>query len=161
MNTEVNTHNYVPRGRFAPKPLRPADFAQLCCRLVSEHYSTTLSIHMTVSSLQLLRSCCSCPAAIYRSPVTMFTPLSTPFPVSVTHTSFHYGSFDPTQTMTDNPSMYLKQTTTKKSTKSAATAFSVTSASAKRKNHICALKWQTNYCQCHEYYAFSRFIQLT
>ncbi|KAK3610220.1 hypothetical protein CHS0354_038861, partial [Potamilus streckersoni] len=36
--------------------------------------------------------------------VTMSTPLSTPGPVSVTHTSFDYGSFDPTQTTTDNSS---------------------------------------------------------
>ncbi|KAK3607329.1 hypothetical protein CHS0354_026222 [Potamilus streckersoni] len=40
--------------------------------------------------------------------ITMSAPLSTLGPVSLTHTSFDYGSFDPKQTTTDNPSQYLK-----------------------------------------------------
>ncbi|KAK3595519.1 hypothetical protein CHS0354_021620, partial [Potamilus streckersoni] len=35
-------------------------------------------IHMTVSSLHPLRFCCNYPATICRSPVTMYTPVSTP-----------------------------------------------------------------------------------
>ncbi|KAK3582146.1 hypothetical protein CHS0354_017258 [Potamilus streckersoni] len=53
---------------------------------------------------------CTCPTAIYRSPVTMYTLLTTSILVLVFHTPFDYGFFDSTQTTTDNPSMYLKQT---------------------------------------------------
>ncbi|KAK3579445.1 hypothetical protein CHS0354_028245 [Potamilus streckersoni] len=69
-------------SRLAPKPLRPVNFMQLSYAVASPRT------------------------------VTMSTPLSTSGPVSVTHPTFDYGSFDPTQTTSDNPSQYLQQTTT-------------------------------------------------
>ncbi|KAK3577888.1 hypothetical protein CHS0354_014561 [Potamilus streckersoni] len=56
------------------------------------------------------RSCCFCPTAIYSSPVTIYTLLTTSILVPVIHTPFEYGSFDSRQTTTDNSSMYFKQT---------------------------------------------------
>ncbi|KAK3603186.1 hypothetical protein CHS0354_036108 [Potamilus streckersoni] len=37
----------------------------------------------------------------------MYTPLPTSCPVTVTHTPFVYGSFDPTKTTTDNPNQHF------------------------------------------------------
>ncbi|KAK3592868.1 hypothetical protein CHS0354_004089 [Potamilus streckersoni] len=71
------------------------------------------------------RSCCTCPTAIYSSPVTMYTLLTTSILVPVIHTPFEYGFFDSTQTTTDNPSMYLKQTIPKY--KSQASSYSLPS----------------------------------